>query len=251
MSLIWNSIISLIYGMLGGFWAISYTAFSTIGIHIVDWKHFPNVNIYLYNYVSTANQFYAEDIQLDVKYTRNENGAILGYLDSNGFIDVTNYVAHVTLEGTIIIWGRDDDPYGIFCVVIPFNCILAGVYNGNYLSVEASSNTAWQPTDVPNHWFITSPTISIEVKYNRNDNYPYVDTTYLDHTASRYDDKRREPTAMVRTGEISPYIISSGRINSYEFNKQLDKAMLYISWLKYKYETYPLTLGNFRKSAVS
>jgi hypothetical protein len=247
MSLIFNSIISSFHSALNGFWSLFYGV--SASVHIVDWKHYPHADIYLEHYVSTVGQLYAEDIQVGVKYTRNRNGAILGYLDDDALIDVTNYIAHVTLEGTIIIWGRDDDPYGIFCVVIPFNCTLAGVIGNVTLSVEGSG-TIWQPTNVPNHWFMSSPKISIDVKWNRQDSFPYVDTTYTDKVASRYDDKWYEPTFILSGSEVNSYTLPSSRLNTGELNKQLDQAALYIGLLKYKYETYPLTLGNFRKSAV-
>ena len=91
MSLIFNSIISSFHSALNGFWSLFYGV--SASVHIVDWKHYPHADIYLEHYVSTVGQLYAEDIQVGVKYTRNRNGAILGYLDDDALIDVTRSAA--------------------------------------------------------------------------------------------------------------------------------------------------------------
>ena len=260
MQLLINSIQSALWGFVG--WFIPFV-YSTVGVYVYDMLHFPNYSIYVYNEVSTTTQLYVEDVQPGVKYTRNRNGAILGYVGDDELIDVTNYVAHVTLEGTIIIWGRDDDPYGIFCVVIPFNTKLINVMPGVDTGVDldvipmpvssqgfSSTDVRWQSTDVPGHWFISSPRVDIDVRWNRNDAYPYVVTTYHPQVTTRYEDKWFEPTFRASGTDIDSFRMRPPQISSAEFSSCLDKAALYISWLKHKYDHEPLTFRNFRRTAV-
>lgn len=256
VGLFFNQIKSLYYGFVGWFIPIIYSA----GVYVYDMKHFPNYSIYIYTPIPTDTQLYVEDIQLGVKYIRNRNGAILGYVGDDELIDYTNYVAHVSLEGTIMIFGRDDDPYGILCVVVPFNAKLTHVMiDGEDLDVIPQPQSAqrfsgtdvrWQPTDVPGHWFIEKPRVSIDVKYNRADHYPYVDTTYHAQVVSRFDDKWFEPKFVCRGVAIDSFRLKPPQVSSSEFDAQLNLASLYISWILHKNTHEPLKLNNFRKQAV-
>ena len=231
---------------------------------IKDWKHNPNFSITLDTAITTS-QLYAYDIQPGVKYARSDKGAVLGLIDGTGSIDLTSYVAHVTWEGTIIIWGPDADPDGMFCIVIPYNTqiqhLLIDSYDVSVVPMPdaaptfGSTNVRWQPTDVPNHWIHLSPRVDIDVKFNTSTNYPYVDTCYFGAGIDRYDDKKYDPVFRKYglTTELSTYRplpITSPQINDTEFNAQLDKAALLISMVKHKYTHETACLDNFRKSAI-
>ena len=231
---------------------------------IKDWKHYPNFSITLDTAITTS-QLYVYDIQPDVKYARSDKGAVLGYIDGTGSIDLTSYVAHVTWEGTIIIWGPDADPDGMFCIVIPYNTqiqhLLIDSYDVSVVPMPdaaptfGSTNVRWQPTDVPNHWIHLSPRVDIDVKFNTSTNYPYVDTCYFAQSIDRYDDKKYDAKFVVGPGgtsienfQLNP--VASPQINITEFNAQLDKAALLISMVKHKYIHETACLDNFRKSAI-
>jgi len=231
---------------------------------IYDWKHYPNYSISLGTAISTS-QLYVYDIQPDVKYTRNEKGAILGYIDGTGSIDLTSYVAHVTWEGTIIIWGPDSDPAGMFCIVIPFNTqiqhLLIDTYDVEVVPMPQAAanfdteNVSWQPTDVPNHWTHLSPRVDIDVKYNTSTAYPYVDTCYFAQGVDRYDDKKYDAEFVVGrmgnamdTYRLTPVV--PPQIGDIDFEAQIDKAALLISMVKHKYTHETAKLNNFRKSAI-
>lgn len=256
IGLIFNSISSAIHGFIGWFIPLVYSA----GVYVYDMKHFPGYTINIYTPIPTDTQLYVEDIQLDVKYIRDRNGAILGYIGSDGLIDYTNYVAHVSLEGTIVVWTADFDPYGIACVVVPMNTKLIHVMiDGEDLDVIpqpesaqrfTSTDTRWQSTDVPGHWFIERPRVSIDVKYNRADNYPYVDTTYHAQVVSRYDEKWYMPKFVTRGVTIDTFRLRPPQITSSEFEAQLNLCSLYISWILHKNTHEPLKLNNFRRQSV-
>lgn len=250
-----NSIQSAYYSFIG--WFIPFVV--SAGVYVYDHIHFPNYSIYIDGAISYTTQLYVEDIQLGVKYTRNRNGAILGYVGADELIDVTNYVAHVTLEGTIIIWSRDDDPDpdGMFCVIIPFNMQVQHLYpDGQELEVVPQPETAqkftstdirWKSTDVPGHFFISSPRVNIDLKWNRDDNYPYVSTTYFPQVTSRFDDKRYEPEFRASGTDIDSFRLKPPQIGSADFTAQMDLAALYISMIKHKFDVEPLTLKRYRR----
>lgn len=256
--LIFNSIISSAYSLFA-----RLTQLSFVSTYVYDWKHYPNYAIELDTYTDITAQLYVEDIQLGVKYVKNENGAALAYIDVNDDMDLTGFVAHVTWEGNIFVWGPDNDPDGIFCIVIPFNSYITNLTNnGLALTVEpvnsaapifASTNVRWNFIQAPNHWSFLTPRVDMDVKYNRSDNYPYVDTTYFALNISRYDDKRYEPEIVVGRGGnhlTSFRTYSEPQVSNAEFDAQMDKAAWLLSVIKHKYNHEPNTLDAFRKSAI-
>lgn len=244
IGLLFNSIKSFIYGL-------------TAGVAIYDHKHFPNYLIYIDKEFSVTTQLYVEDIQLDVKYIRNANGAILGYIGDDGLIDKTNYVGHVTLEGSILIWTADFDPYGIALICIPFNTQVNHLLvDGQQLEVvpmpESAQNfsttkTRWQGTSAPGHWFTESPRTGIEVKWNRSDRYPYCEHAYYLRNVSRYDDKWYLPKYVANGQTIEGFRSTPPQVTAAEFSHALEQACFYISMIKNKNEHEPLTLSTFRK----
>lgn len=233
------------------------------GTYVYDWKHYPNYVIYVDDDIEIYSQLYVEDVQLDVKYYINERGAVLGYIGDDGYIDLTSYIGHVTHEGTVIVWGPDDDPDGMWMVIWPFNTQITNLlvddsmdnaFNVKVIPVEGSqmfgsSNIRWQNTDRPNHWFFDRPRVTIDAKYNRDTDYPYTDTTYWNQTVSRYDDKKYDPTFVVHGTEIDNFNSIKPPVVSFnEFRQQVDRAAWVITLLKRKYDNEPSALDPYRRS---
>ena len=245
IKLILNTITSFIYSLFGS-------------VTLNDWKHYPNYEITLDDAVPTSNLISAYDVQPTILIVDTADGAILGY-DSAGAIDTTDFVGHVTPEGTIIVWGDDADPAGIPCVIFPYNTeinhITADgsdlvVYPIQYQSDMFTSNLKWRYTDRPNYWFSDNPRISITVKYDTSaDKVPYVDTTYWGENVTRYDHKHYQAMVYSNGEEYSGY--NGQYIKPSEYKSQIDLCAWLIGILKRKYTQETATLNSFRKSTFN
>ena len=236
-------------------------------VYLYDWKHYPFYSIMLYDTVPTSDQIYAQDVQLSVKIHQDEYGAVVGYVGVDELIDITDVIAHITLEGTIIVWGPDSDANGIWMVVFPYNTKISHVSVDTYPVDVApmpeakptfgSTNVHWQNTDRPNHWFHivgsgrVQSRVSVDAKYSvsiGDDNIPYTDTTYWAQNISRYDHKRHSPKFVASGQTISPFnTVKPPVVSSSELRHQIDRACWLITLLKRKYNYEPATFDNFRR----
>ncbi len=264
LSLLWNSLVSGYYSIISWF---PTHVFGSVKIY--DWIHDPKYEMELSTTIpESALQIYARDVQANVKIYQDETGAVVGYIAADTYIDVTDVIAHVTLEGNIVIWGPDSDPLGIWCVIWPYNTQINHVLvDGSAVSVstipEASpsfdmTNTWWPVSDKPNHWVFvfqgvttSQADISIDVKYDTTANHiPYVDTTWWAQNVSRYDHKQYMPGFFQNGTDIGVFdSISPPKLSSSEHRRQIDRAAWVISVLKHKYSHEPTTFANFRRSA--
>jgi len=226
-----------------------------------DWKHYPNYAITLDDDIPTTGLLSAYDVQPDILIQESASGAILGYDAGAGAIDETDFMGHVTLEGTIIVWGDDDDVGGMPCVIFPYNTqinhITADTYDLEITPIPVASptftngNVKWRYTDRPNYWFMDNPRISITVKYDTSDN-PYVDTTYWAVSVTRYDSKKQMPVYYSYGTEIPTYKGQpSSTITNSEYRSQIDLCAWLIGILKRKYTQETAKLNSFRKSTFN
>lgn len=242
-----NSIISFVYNLFGS-------------VTIQDWKHYPNYEITLDDAIPTTNLIYAYDVQPDILINETSSGAILGYDAGGGTIDETDFVGHVTPEGTIIVWGDDTDPDGVPCVIFPYNTEInhitadgsnLEIYPIQYQSEIFTNNIKWRYSDRPNSWFMDNPRISITIKYDTSD-APYVDTTYWVTNVSRYDTKKQLPIYYSYGTEIPTFKSQTDNIlTNSEYRSQIDLCAWLIGILKRKYTQETATLNNFRKSTFN
>lgn len=244
-----NTIIGFFYSLFGS-------------VTIEDWKHYPNYQITLDTDIPTSEIISAYDVQPDVLIYRNDKGAILGYDNGSTQIDVTDWVGHVTLEGTIIIWGEDADTDGVPCIIFPYNTEIDHITaDGEDLDITpipstsqmlGSTNVRWRYTDRPNYWFTDSPRISITVKYDTTaDEMPYVDTTYWAQNTTRYDYKTLMPEYWSYGSELNEIEVSSIKITDGELRSQIDLCAWLIGILKRKYTQETATLDSFRKKTFN
>lgn len=248
VKLILNAISSWIYCLFGS-------------VTLQDWKHYPNYEITLDDAIPTSGLISAYDVQPTIIISQyDERGAILGYDAGGGTIDATDFVGHVTPEGTIIVWGADADPGGIPCVIFPYNTeinhITADGYDVEVLPIPYQSSLfqgilKWRYTDRPNYWFCDDPRISITVKYDTSaDKVPYVDTTYWMENVSRYDHKNYMPIYYHYGTEMTTYQ-GSIKLTKHEYRSQIDLCAWLIGILKRKYTQETAKLDNFRKSTFN
>ena len=243
-----NSILSHIYSLFGA-------------VTLNDWKHYPSYAITLDDDIPTTGLLSVYDVQPDILIQESASGAILGYDAGDTTIDETDFMGHVTLEGTIIVWGDDDDVGGMPCVIFPYNTqinhITADTYDLEITPIPVASptftngNVKWRYTDRPNYWFMDTPRISITVKYDTSDD-PYVDTTYWLENVTRYDSKKQLPVFYSYGTEFPTYSeYTSNNIPYAEYRSQIDLCAWLIGILKRKYTQETATLNSFRKSTFN
>ena len=243
-----NSILSHLYSLFGA-------------VTLNDWKFYPNYAITLDDDIPTTGLLSAYDVQPDILIVTDIRGAVLGYDAGDSTIDKTDFMGHVTLEGTIIVWGDDDDIGGMPCVIFPYdtqiNHITADTYDLDITPIPVASptftnvNVKWRYTDRPNYWFMDTPRISITVKYDTLDD-PYVDTTYWSENITRYDSKKQLPMFYSNGTELQTLTSKKiPTINESEYKSQIDLCAWLIGILKRKYTQETATLNSFRKSTFN
>ena len=231
-------------------------------VYVYSWIHDPNYSVYLDTVIPITDLIYARDVQPDVLIYRNDKGAVLGYDDGSGHILLTGMMGHVTLEGTIIIWGEDADIDGMFCVIFPYNTeighITSDTYNLSVLPIPTTAQTfgnpivKWRYTDRPNYWFTDNPRVSITVVYDITASHlPYVATTYWAQNTTRYDYKNLLPEYHSNGSEIYKPSLPSITLNAGELKSQIDLCAWLIGILKRKYTQETGTLDNFRKKTYN
>jgi hypothetical protein len=241
--------------------ALGYSLFSRIatligGVVIADWKHYPNYYITLDSYIS-YDQIFAYDVQQDVKVYQDEKGAVVGYIGSDTYIDVSDWMAHITLEGTIIVWGPANDPRGRLCIVSPLNTVINNLaVNGQSVEVVVippsavtftETNVRWNNSDYPNSWNIPSPPVNIQLHYDTESLMPYVTTHYFVQNVSRYDHPTYNCKYVQNGIDIGIFNSVSTIVSNSTLRMQIDKSCWLLSILKNKYTYEPVIFDLFRR----
>jgi len=250
-----NSIIASSYSLFARLSQLIY------GAIISDWKMFPIYYIVLDSCIS-YDQISACQVQPDVKIYQDEKGAVIGYIGDDGYINTDDWCAHITLEGSIIIFGPADDPYGRICIISPLNTVINNLsVNGQSIEVVVippsavdftEFNVRWTNSSYPNSWFVPSPPVSIQLHYD-DSNEPYVTTHYFVQNVARYDMARYNCKYVQNGVEIGTFNSVPTIVSNSTLRMQIDKACWLLSIIKHKAENEyePSAFYLFRKSSYT